>query len=99
MSVIYQQEDPADAKDEEKGDLRLAKRLQAEKDPRTGLPIYTLATVLSLLMFYAISMQCVSTLAVTRKEAGWKWAMIMLGYLMALAYVASWLTYLIASSF
>lgn len=97
MSIIYQQDDPTETPDEDSGRLRLAQRLQQEKDPQTGQPIYNLATVLSLLIFYAFAMQCVSTLAVTRKEAGWKWAGIMLAYLTVLAYVAAWTTHTLVS--
>ncbi|MEO0580906.1 MAG: nucleoside recognition domain-containing protein, partial [Bacteroidota bacterium] len=97
MSIIYQQDDPAEAEDEDTGRLRLVQRLQKEKHPETGKPIYSLATVLSLLIFYAFAMQCVSTLAVTRKEAGWKWALIMVTYLSALAYFAAWGTHALVS--
>ncbi|MEL6731958.1 MAG: nucleoside recognition domain-containing protein, partial [Bacteroidota bacterium] len=97
MSIIYQQDDPAEAEDEDQGRLRLVQRLQQEKNPETGQPIYSLATVLSLLIFYAFAMQCISTLAVTRKEAGWKWALIMVTYLSALAYFAAWGTHALVS--
>lgn len=93
MSIIYQQQDPGEMEEEEGGRLALVNRLQAEKDPETGQPIYTLATVLSLLIFYVFAMQCVSTLAVTQKEAGWRWALVMLLYLTALAYFSAWGTY------
>ncbi len=94
MTIIYQQQNLAE-EDEltETGRLALVSRLQAELDPDTGKPVYSLATVLSLLIFYVFAMQCVSTLAVTQKEAGWKWALVMLTYLTGLAYVAAFGTY------
>jgi ferrous iron transport protein B len=59
-----------------------------------GTPVYTLATGLSLLVFFAFAMQCMSTLAIVRRETQtWKWAMVQLGYMTALAYVASFVTY------
>jgi len=100
MSIIYQQQDPDsfDEEDEqESGRLSLIERLQREVDPRTGKAVYTTATVLSLLIFYAFAMQCMSTLAVTRREVGWFWTGVMLLYLTVLAYVSAWLTYLVFS--
>ncbi|MEM6264908.1 MAG: nucleoside recognition domain-containing protein, partial [Bacteroidota bacterium] len=99
MSVIYNQEDPEGIegeKEQEIGRKSLINRMRQEKNP-DGSPVYGLATILSLIVFYAISMQCMSTLAVTQKEAGWKWAMVMLVYLTVLAYVASFLTYQVFS--
>lgn len=95
MSIIYQMDDPEelDEDGQEQGRLSLIERLQQEKHPDTGLPVYTAATVLSLIVFYALAMQCMSTLAVTRKEAGWKWAMIMLIYLTVMAYVGAFIAY------
>ncbi|MEM6628324.1 MAG: ferrous iron transporter B, partial [Bacteroidota bacterium] len=97
MSIIYNQEDPGEA-DDSTGELNarqsLIERLQAETDPKTGRKIYTTATVASLLIFYVFAMQCMSTLAVTKREAGWTWAFIMLIYLTLLAYGAAWITYL-----
>lgn len=100
MSIIYQQEDPDSLDGDEAqsaGRLSLIQRLQAEVNPITGKPQYTLATVWSLLIFYAFAMQCMSTLAVTRKEAGWIWTAVMLGYLTILAYVSAWITYMVLS--
>jgi ferrous iron transport protein B len=98
MSIIYQQQDPDSFEAEEaqeSGRITLIERLQREIDPRTGKPVYTTATVLSLLIFYAFAMQCMSTLAVTRREVGWLWTGVMLLYLTVLAYVSAWLTYLV----
>ena len=56
-----------------------------------------LATALSLLAWYVFAPQCLSTLAAVKRETGgWKWPVVMAGYLFALAYVASFLTYRIA---
>ena len=96
MSIIYQQDDPEGfeaAADQERGRLGLIQRMRTETYPDTGKPVYTPAVVFSLIVFYAIAMQCMSTLAVTRKEAGWKWMWVMLAYLTILAYLASLITY------
>lgn len=61
MSAIYGLGD-----DEGEGGLR--DMLQKQKDPLTGLPIYTFPVLISLLLFYAIALQCASTVAVVYKE-------------------------------
>lgn len=76
----------------------LLQQMRNDRHPITGKPIYTPATALSLILFYAFAMQCMSTLAVTRRETGsWKWSLIMIAYMTALAYVAAWLGYRLLS--
>jgi ferrous iron transport protein B len=59
-----------------------------------GTPVYTLATGISLMIFYVFAMQCMSTLAVTKRETkSWKWPLIQLVYMTALAYLSSLLVY------
>lgn len=72
---------------------RLANRLQSEVNPRSGEPVFTAAVVLSLLVFYALALQCMSTLAVTARELGIRWAAVLVLYQSALAYLAALLTY------
>jgi ferrous iron transport protein B len=58
---------------------------------------WSVATAVSLMVWYILACQCLSTLAVTRRETNsWRWPLFMLGYMTALAYVASFLTYRIA---
>jgi ferrous iron transport protein B len=58
---------------------------------------WSLATALSLLVWYIFAPQCASTLAVIRRETGsWKWMAITFGYMFVLAYAASFATYNIA---
>jgi ferrous iron transport protein B len=53
-----------------------------------------LATGLSLLVFYVLAMQCMSTLAVVKRETrSWKWPVIQLVYMTGLAYFMSWIIY------
>lgn len=60
---------------------------------------WTLPMALSFLVWFIFAPQCLSTLAVTRKETNsWKWPLIMFGYLFALAYIGSGLTYWIAKA-
>ncbi len=59
-----------------------------------GTSRYTLAVGFSLMLFYAFAMQCMSTLAVVKRETGkWKWPLIQFAYMSALAYIASLLVY------
>ncbi len=63
-----------------------------------GTKVYDLATGLSLLIFYVLAMQCMSTLAVVKRETrSWKWPVIQFLYMTALAYLISWLVYEIFS--
>lgn len=59
-----------------------------------GKPVFNLATGLSLMIFYVLAMQCMSTLAVVKRETrSWKWPMIQLVYMTGLAWVMSWVVY------
>ena len=59
-----------------------------------GSKVFTLATGVSLMLFYVFAMQCMSTLAIVKRETGsWKWPMIQLAYMTFLAYVVSWIAY------
>jgi ferrous iron transport protein B len=69
-------------------------RMRAERDPETGKPVYTIATGISLMLFYAFAMQCVSTIAVVKRETkSWKWPAIQFAYMGVLAYLASLIAY------
>lgn len=59
-----------------------------------GTPVYSLATAFSLLVFYVLAMQCMSTLAIVKRETGsWKWPAIQFFMMTGLAYVFSWGVY------
>jgi ferrous iron transport protein B len=59
-----------------------------------GTLVFTTATCVSLLVFYVLAMQCLPTQAVARRETGtWKWPLVQLGYMTALAYVAALVAY------
>jgi len=61
-----------------------------------GSKVYDLATGLSLLIFYVLAMQCMSTMAVVKRETrSWKWPVIQLVYMTGLAYLLSWLMYVL----
>jgi ferrous iron transport protein B len=74
----------------------LIERLRDETWPETGKPIYTLASGLSLMVFYVYAMQCMATFAVVKRETkSWKWPIIQLVYMGVLAYLAAFITFTI----
>ena len=63
-----------------------------------GTPVFTLASGVSLMVFYVFAMQCMATLAVVKRETNsWKWPIIQLVFMGALAYVSAWFTFSILS--
>ena len=61
-----------------------------------GTKVYNLATGISLLIFYVLAMQCMSTLAVVKRETrSWKWPTIQFIYMTGLAWIMSWLAFII----
>lgn len=61
---------------------------------------WSLATALAFLAWFVFAPQCISTIAITRRETnGWKWPMFMVGYLFLLAYAAAGITYWTAVAF
>lgn len=65
-------------------------RMAAETNPVLGGPLFTFASGFSLLLFYAFAMQCMSTLAIVKRETGtWKWPMIQLFGMSGFAYVVA----------
>lgn len=74
--------------------LTIRERLAKEENPETGGPRFTMAVGFSLLIFYTFAMQCMSTIAIVKRETGgWKWPLIQLGYMTGLAYVSALLAY------
>ncbi|RYZ21679.1 MAG: ferrous iron transport protein B [Chitinophagaceae bacterium] len=78
---------------EDDGGVRLQDKLRAAKKA-DGSPLFSLATGLSLMIFYVFAMQCMSTLAVVRRETkSWKWPVIQFVYMTGIAYLMSLLVY------
>jgi ferrous iron transport protein B len=79
--------------DQDENDLRLRDKMKAAKK-EDGTPVYTLASGISLMIFYVFAMQCMSTLAVVKRETKtWKWPIIQLIYMTGLAYVMSFIVF------
>jgi ferrous iron transport protein B len=75
-------------------EMTIVERLRSEVNPRTGEPVFNFATSVSLLLFYAFAMQCMSTMAVMYRETnGWKYPLLQLLYMSAIAYISAWAAY------
>jgi ferrous iron transport protein B len=88
MATIYSVGDEANT-------LSIREKMLNEKRAN-GAALYSVATCLSLMVFYVFAMQCMSTLAVVYRETkSWKWPLIQFVYMSILAYAASFITYTI----
>jgi len=84
IGTVYAVDDPEDAK----GERTIVENLRHR---------WTLPTALAFLMWFVFAPQCISTIAVTRRETnGWKWPLFMIGYLFAAAYIMAGITYWLA---
>ena len=73
--------------------MLLRDKLHAAKK-KDGTPLFTLATGISLMLFYLFAMQCMSTLAIVRRETKtWRWPIIQFVYMTSIAYVMSLIAY------
>jgi len=87
MATLYSVD--SDGADEQ----TLRQKMHAAVKP-DGTKVYTLATGVSLMIFYLLAMQCMSTLAVVKRETkSWKWPIIQLLYMTGLAYILSLVAY------
>jgi ferrous iron transport protein B len=91
MATIYSVGSDSDEK-------TIRQKMAAELKPGTQIKVYNPATALSLLVFYVFAMQCMSTLAITKKETNtWKWPIIQFVFMSLLAYVGAWTVFQIMS--
>jgi ferrous iron transport protein B len=90
MSVVY---NVGESDDSDAGVASLAKVMQDEKRD-DGKPAYTPLVGVTLMVFYVFALQCVSTIAVVRRETNsWKWPLFQLLYMTSLAWAMAFLTY------
>ncbi|HXV35563.1 MAG TPA: ferrous iron transporter B, partial [Myxococcota bacterium] len=79
-------------------ELSLRAAVRNDVDPRSGEHVFDAPTVAALLVFFVFALQCMSTLAVMRRETNsWRWPAFAFGYLLALAYAASFATHRIVA--
>lgn len=91
LGVIY----AVEGADEDETPLR--DRLRAEKHP-DGRPVYSLPFCLGLLVYFVFAMQCLSTVAIVRRETGgWKWPIFQFAYMTGSGYLLAVLIYQIGS--
>lgn len=91
MATIYAVHDDGE------NQMPLRQKMKAAKR-NDGTPVYTLATGVSLMVFYAFAMMCMATLAVVKRETkSWKWPIVQLVYMGVLAYIGAYLAYNILS--
>ena len=89
LSIIYNVND--DATSAQSTSLVAAMRNARRAD---GSRVWTPLVALSLMVFFALACQCMSTVAIVRRETNsWRWPLFMVGYMFVLAYVASFITY------
>lgn len=88
MATIYSVGSHADEEN------TIKEKMRNEVNAVTGKPIYTFASGISLLLFYAFAMQCMSTLAIVKKETNsWKWPMIQLFVMSGFAYLVAFIAF------
>jgi len=76
------------------GSVSLASRMREDIDPATGQPTFTVPIALAVLVYYVLAMQCLSTVAVMRRETnGWKWPALQFATMTGLAYAAAFIVY------
>jgi ferrous iron transport protein B len=82
------------------GNTTLIERMQQDVDPRTGLHTFTLLTAICVMIYFVLAMQCMSTVAVVRRETnGWKWPLFQIAYMSMLAYGVTFVVYHIGRVF
>ena len=92
LNTIYSIEEGDDVNE------TLKEKLINDINPETGKPVYSVATAISLMIFFALAMQCMSTIAIVKRETNsWKWPTAMFAYMTALAYLCSFIAFQIGS--
>lgn len=87
MGIVYSAGDTEESTDS------LAEAMKADVYP-DGRPVWTIPVAVSLLVWFVLAMQCMSTLAIVRRETGgWRWPIVMLLYMNGVAYVAAFVAY------
>ncbi|NBP04610.1 MAG: ferrous iron transport protein B [Bacteroidetes bacterium] len=73
--------------------------MKQAKNPETGKPLYGLPYALSLMIFYAYALQCMSTIAVMKRETGgWKWPLVQFTTYLVLAWISAWVVFNLTSA-
>jgi ferrous iron transport protein B len=98
LGILYDVGQEVDVEAEEDRS-RLQEALYSAKWDGTDRPVFTLASALSIMVFFALCAQCAATLAVIRRETNsWRWPAFTFAYMTGLAYVVAWATYQTAAA-
>jgi ferrous iron transport protein B len=90
MATIYN----VQTDDKTGAEVSLHDAMRQDRDPVTGEKTFTLLTAISLMVYYVLAMQCLSTVAIVRRETnGWKWPIVQILYMTLLAYSMTFLVY------
>lgn len=93
MATVYSLGEDVDIEDDSQRETLLS-RMKSEINRNTGKPAYNLASGISLLLFYAFAMQCMSTIAIMKRETGsWKWTLIQTAMMTGVAYLVAFIVY------
>ncbi|MEY2410271.1 MAG: ferrous iron transport protein [Verrucomicrobiota bacterium] len=91
MSLVY---NVGEADDSPEATRTLAQTLREQVRPEDGKPVYTTLVAVTLMVFYVFALQCVSTVAIVRRETNsWKWPLFQWVYMGVLAWFLAFLTY------
>ena len=75
-------------------EIPIKQKMEKEVHSNSNIKVYTFATGVSLLLFYAFAMQCMSTIAIVKRETnGWKWPMIQMIGMTSFAYFCAFIAY------
>lgn len=89
MGTVYNVEKP-----EDEGKVNLQNKMREDIDSRTGKHVFTPLIAVCLMIYYVLAMQCMSTVAVVRRETnGWKWPLFQIAYMSGLAWIVTFLVY------
>jgi len=88
LSIVYS------VGESENSQSQLIQRLQSERSPTTGKPVYTPLVALSVMVFFVLACQCISTVAIVKRETNsWRWPLFMVAYMTALAWTGSFVVF------
>jgi ferrous iron transport protein B len=88
LSIVYNV-----GPDETEGSPSLIEAVREAKRA-DGSPAWTPLVAVSMMVFFVLACQCMSTVAIVRRETNsWRWPLFMVSYMLALAYIASFITY------
>ena len=90
MGTVYGVEDPEGGN----GQADLGRKMRDDRDSRSGARIFTPLVAVCLMVYYVLAMQCMSTVAVVRRETnGWRWPLFQIAYMTGLAWLVTFALY------